>query len=133
MQPNTTKQTAMIGLAVAAIASIAILLYVSIVRDFLPGVVELSAVLSVAVVFGVVIFVPRESRKAIQRRINNIRVGRLGFVAVGVAILAATAVLALLIESFPWPAPLILVVIMMVFAFSETEGDEPARSERTTQ
>ena len=58
-----------------------------------------------------------------QRRLDNVRVGRMGFVAAGVAVLALTAVLALLLEGFPWPAPLILVVLLMAFAINETDAD----------
>ena len=123
MQPTQARANALIGLGAAAIASIAVLLSVSISRDFLPGIVELTAALSVALIFGVATLVPRESRKSIQRRLNNVRVDRIRFVAAAVAVLAVTAVLAVLMEKFPWPAPLILVVILMAFAINETDVD----------
>ena len=93
MQPILTRQTTMIGLTAAAIAFIAVLIYVSAARDFLPGIVELASVLSVALIFGIIIFVPRGSRQAMQRCQDNVRVGRIGFVAAKVAVLALTAAL----------------------------------------
>ncbi len=123
MQPILTKLTTLIGLAATAIASIAVLLYISIARDFLPGAVELTAVLSVALIFGIVAFAPRGARQAMQQRLSNVRAGRIGFVAAGAAILALTAVLAVFMKNFPWPAPLILVVLLMAFAIRETDGD----------
>ncbi len=83
--------------------------------------VSATAALSVAFLFGVVYLVPRGTRLTIQRRLNSVPAGRIGFVAAGVAVLALTAVLALFIERFPWPAPLILVVLLMVFAIRESD------------
>ena len=123
VQSIQTKLAALIGLAAIAFTSIAVLLYISIARDFLPGIVELTVALSVALIFGIVTLVPRASRHAAQRRLNNVRVGRIGFVAAGAAVLALTAVLAVFIKSFPWPASLLLVVILMAFAIRETDSD----------
>ncbi len=121
MQPVITRQVTFVGLAVTAIASVAILLYVSIVRGFLPGIVELSTVLVVALIFGIVSLAPRGARRVIQERLSNFPAERVVFVAASVAVLAFTAVLALFIEGFPWPAPLLLVVLLLAFAISENE------------
>ena len=123
MQSIQTKLAALIGLAAIAFTSIAVLLYISIARDFLPGIVELTVALSVALIFGIVTLEPRASRHAAQRLLNTVRVGRIGFVAAGAAVLALTAVLAVFIKSFPWPASLLLVVILMAFAIRETDSD----------
>ena len=66
VQSIQTKLAALIGLAAIAFNSIAILLYISIARDFLPGIVELTVALSVALIFGIVTLVPRASRHAAQ-------------------------------------------------------------------
>ncbi len=123
MQPAQTNVTTFIGLAAIASAAMAVLLYVSIARDFLPGAVEMSAALSVALIFGAATLIPRASRHAMLRRLNAHQIGRVGFLAAGVGILAATAALAVIYEGFPWPAPLLLVVLMMVFAFSEAPAE----------
>ncbi len=44
--------------------------------------------------------------------------------AVGVAILVLTAVLAFYFESFPWLAPLLLIVVMMLFATREADDEK---------
>lgn len=124
MQPIQSNVTTLIGLATTAIASVAILLYISVARDFLPGIVELTVALSVALIFCIFTFVPREPRKAMQRHLNKISTGRIGFAAAGVAILAITALLALFIKNFPWPAPLILVVFLMAFAIRDDERSD---------
>ena len=121
MQPILTNVNMLMGLGLATVASIAVLLYVSIERNFLPGVVELSTALVVALIFGIIALIPRESRRVIKRRLSNVRSDRLRFVAAGVAVLAITAVLALFNENFPWPAPLILVLVLMVFAVRDTD------------
>ncbi|MCI0874870.1 MAG: hypothetical protein J4N79_11420, partial [Chloroflexi bacterium] len=59
VQSIQTKLAALIGLAAIAFTSIAVLLYISIARDFLPGIVELTVALSVALIFGIVTLVPR--------------------------------------------------------------------------
>ena len=123
MQSIQTKLTTLIGLAAVAFAAVAVLLYLSIARGFLPGIVELTAALSVALIFGAVTLVPRASRQALQRRLSNVRVDRIGFVAAGAAVLALTAVAAVFMKSFPWPAPLLLVVVLMAFAIRETDRD----------
>ncbi|HIF71753.1 MAG TPA: hypothetical protein EYQ61_04280 [Dehalococcoidia bacterium] len=114
----------MIGLTVAALASVAVLLYISIERDFLPGIVELSVALGVVLIFGMVSLVPQQSQLAMQRRMRRIGVSRIRFVAVGVAILVLTAVLAFYFESFPWLAPLLLIVVMMLFATREADDEK---------
>jgi hypothetical protein len=119
MQPTLTKVNTWILLAMTAIASVVALLYVSITRDFLPGIVELTAALSVALIFGVVALVPRGSRQALLRRLNEVRVGKLRYLVAAAAVLAATSVLAVLREGFPWPAPLLLVVLLVFFAADE--------------
>lgn len=119
MQPILTKVNTWIVLAMTVIASVAALLYVSITRDFLPGIVELTAALSVALIFGIVALVPRGSRQILLRRLSDVRVGRIRYLVAAVAVLAATAVLAVLKEGFPWPAPLLLVVILVFFAADE--------------
>lgn len=123
VQPTLTKLTTLIGLTATAVASIAVLLYISIARDFLPGTVELTAALSVALIFGIVVLAPRTARREMLERLNNIPGDRIGYVAVGVALLALTALLAAFVKSFPWPAPLILVVLLMVFAFRRSDGE----------
>ena len=122
MQSISNNVTALTGLAIAAIASVAVLLYVSIARDFLPGIVELTAALSAVVIFGAIALIPRGSRHAIRQRMSTIRVGRIGYVAASVAVLVITAVLAVLNDGFPWPAPLLLIVPLMAFAMRKTEG-----------
>jgi len=101
------------------VASVAALLYVSVTRDFLPGIVELTAALSVALIFGVVALVPRGSRQSLLRRLNGVRVGKLRYLVAAAVVLAATAVVAVLREGFPWPAPLLLVVVLVFFAADE--------------
>ncbi len=123
MQPVLTKPTTLIGLAATAIASLAVLLYISVARDFLPGIVELTTALSVALIFGIMVLVPRRARQTMQLRLNNVRADRIGFAAAAVAVLALTAVIAVIMKSFPWPAPLILVVLLMAFAIRETDSD----------
>ena len=59
VQSIQTKLAALIGLAAIAFTSIAVLLDISIARDFLPGIVELTVALSVALIFGIVTLVPR--------------------------------------------------------------------------
>ena len=79
MQPTLTKVNTWILLAMTVVASVAALLYVSVTRDFLPGIVELTAALSVALIFGVVALVPRGSRQSLLRRLNGVRVGKLRY------------------------------------------------------
>ncbi len=124
MQPSLNRTPTLIGLTVAALASVAVLLYISIERDFLPGIVELSVALGVVLIFGMVSLVPQQSRLAMQRRMRRIGVSRIRFVAVGVAILVLTAVLAFYFESFPWLAPLLLIVVMMLFATREADDEK---------
>jgi hypothetical protein len=119
MQPTLTKVNTWILLAMTAVASVVALLYVSITRDFLPGIVELTAALSVALIFGVVALVPRGSRQVLLRRLNEVRAGKLRYLVAAALVLAATAVLAVLREGFPWPAPLLLVVLLVFFAADE--------------
>ena len=119
MQPTLTKVNTWILLAMTVVASVAALLYVSVTRDFLPGIVELTAALSVALIFGVVALVPRGSRQSLLRRLNGVRVGKLRYLVAAAVVLAATAVVAVLREGFPWPAPLLLVVVLVFFAADE--------------
>ena len=101
MQPTLTKVNTWILLAMTVIAPVAALLYVSIARDFLPGIVELTAALSVALIFGVVALVPRGSRQALLKRLNGVRVGKLHCLVAAAVVLAVTAVIAVLREGFP--------------------------------
>jgi hypothetical protein len=116
----------LIGLVVASLASVAVLLYVSVTRDFLPGIVELGSVLGVALVFGLIMLAPRMSRQSVLRRLGDSSVIRIRFAAAAVAVLVLTAAFALYSDEFPWPAPLLLVVALMLFAFRETGSKNQA-------
>ncbi|NQW20866.1 MAG: hypothetical protein HQ477_09145 [Chloroflexi bacterium] len=115
MQPILTRSTTIAGLIVVAIVSTAVLLYVSITREFLPGIVELTTALFGVLIFIIITLVPRRTRHAMRQRLNNVGVDKVGFVAAAVVVLAVTAVLAIQFERFPWPAPLILVALLLTF------------------
>jgi hypothetical protein len=117
MQPVTARTNTMIVLVAASIASAAVLLYVSIERNFLPGMVELTTALVLAAIFGAVTLVPRRARNAMMLRLEIVQVGSIRFLAAAVGFLVLTAVLALLSENFPWPAGLLVVVTMLLFAY----------------
>ncbi len=127
-QPATyAKLYALVVLGAFSVASLAILLYVSVTRDFLPGKVELSAAFAVGTVLAIAALAGAVRWRPLLDGIGNIRPATLVLAAAGVTVLLTGALLAAAFASFPWPVAL-LVSVLLILAAAGTQGGTARRA-----
>ena len=122
MQTRIPSVPIAIGLAAIIIASAVVLLTVSVQREFVPGIVELSVALGIAGLFAVAMLLGVVPSTSLEARLKNVQTGEILFATAGAALFAITAALAALSEGFPWPLPLVGVVLLMAAALRRTSG-----------
>jgi len=127
VQSRFSSVSIAIGLVAVIIASVVVLLLVSIDREFVPGIVELSVALGLAGLFGVAMLFGLGPRNALEQRLKNVRTGEILFATAAAGLLALTAGLAAAEENFPWPVPLIGVVLLAAAALRNTRDGAQTR------
>lgn len=100
------------ALAGVSTGSLLVLLGVSVSRQFIPGVVEISVALIACTVALVVSVAAARTWNRVFGWAGQVSPKTLKYSTTAVAILALTAVLAVPFEHFPWPASLLLAVIV---------------------
>ena len=127
MHFGTFKPFVVLMLGAVDVASLGSLLYVSWTRGFLPGVVELSTALGVAVLVASLYLIIKGKQAHLLEQLRSMRTGPVTALAVLTGGLALTAAVAIPVDGFAWPAGL-LGALFLAYVVS-IAADKPQQAE----
>jgi hypothetical protein len=125
MPHSRAKIAILAGLAVTGTMSVAAMLLVSVNRWFLPGVIELSSAFAAAGALGLLWLAGGRGRPALYSWVDRLSWRTLNFAGAGVAVLAVSAALALVVEGFPWPVALLASVLIVLIGAADPGTRRP--------